>query len=45
MRSDDNVSAILVQRPLPRESVEATLGKEQEWAEERVRYLRSCGCS
>jgi len=45
MRSDDSVSAILEQWPPPKESVEATIAMEQEWAEQGVQYLRSCGCS
>jgi sugar phosphate isomerase/epimerase len=40
-----NVSAILEQWPPLRESVEATVAMEQEWAERGVRYLRSCGCT
>jgi hypothetical protein len=40
-----NVSAILEQWPPLRESVEATIAMEQEWAERGVQYLRSCGCT
>lgn len=40
-----NVSAILEQWPPLRESVEATVAMEQEWAERGVQYLRSCGCT
>ena len=40
-----NVSAILEQWPPLRESVEATVTMEQEWAERGVQYLRSCGCT
>jgi sugar phosphate isomerase/epimerase len=40
----DNVSAILEQWPPFKESVEATVAMEQEWAERGVHYLRSCGC-
>jgi len=43
MRSGENVSAILEQWPLPKDSVEATIAMEQEWAEQGVQYLRSCG--
>ena len=45
MRSDDKLSAILEQWPTPKESVEATIAMEREWAEQGVQYLRSCGCS
>jgi sugar phosphate isomerase/epimerase len=45
IRSDDKVSAILEQWPPPRESIVATIAMEQEWAEQGVQYLRSCGCS
>ena len=41
----NNVSAILEQWPPLRESVEATVAMEREWAEQGVRYLRSCGCT
>ena len=44
MRSDE-VSAILEQWPPLKESVEATIAMEQDWAECGVQYLRSCGCS
>jgi sugar phosphate isomerase/epimerase len=40
-----SVSAILEQWPPLRESVEATISMEQEWAERGVQYLRSCGCT
>jgi len=39
------VSAILEQWPPLRESVEATIAMEQEWAERGVQYLRACGCT
>jgi len=45
MPPGDNVSAILEQWPPLRESVEATVTMEREWAEQGVRYLRSCGCT
>jgi sugar phosphate isomerase/epimerase len=45
MPTDNNVSAILEQWPPLRESVEATVAMEQEWAERGVQYLRSCGCT
>jgi len=41
----NNMSAILEQWPPLRESVEATITMEREWAERGVRYLRSCGCT
>jgi hypothetical protein len=41
----NDVSAILEQWPPLRESVEATIAMEQEWAERGVQYLRSCGCT
>jgi len=45
MRPDENISAILEQWPQWRESIEATIAMEREWAERGVQYLRSCGCS
>jgi 3-oxoisoapionate decarboxylase len=45
MPSHHKVSAILEQWPPPQESVEATIAMEQEWAEQGLQYLRSCGCS
>jgi sugar phosphate isomerase/epimerase len=45
MRSDTSISAILEQWPPWRGSMEATIAAEQEWAEQGVRFLRSCGCS
>jgi sugar phosphate isomerase/epimerase len=41
----NDASAILEQWPPLRESVEATIAMEQEWAERGVQYLRSCGCT
>jgi 3-oxoisoapionate decarboxylase len=38
-------SAILEQWPPFRETIEATVSTEQEWAERGVQYLRSCGCT
>ena len=45
MPPGNRVSAILEQWTPPRESVEATVAMEQEWAERGVQYLRSCGCA
>jgi sugar phosphate isomerase/epimerase len=45
MPTGNNVSAILEQWPPLRESVEATVAMEREWAERGVQYLRSCGCT
>jgi sugar phosphate isomerase/epimerase len=45
MPPGNNVSAILEQWPPFKESVEATVSMEQEWAEQGVQYLRSCGCT
>ena len=45
MPPGNNVSAILEQWPPLRESVQATVAMEQEWAEQGVQYLRSCGCT
>ena len=42
---DANLSAILEQWPPLRDSVEVTVAMEREWAEQGVRYLRSCGCT
>lgn len=39
-----NASAILEQWPPWRESLEATIEKEREWAEMGIEYLRACGC-
>ena len=44
-QSHANMSAILEQWPPLRESVDATIAMEREWAERGVRYLRSCGCT
>jgi 3-oxoisoapionate decarboxylase len=44
-RMPSDVSAILEQWPPLRESVKATVAMEQEWAEQGVQYLRSCGCT
>jgi sugar phosphate isomerase/epimerase len=44
MPADNDVSAILEQWPPLRESAEATVAMEQEWAERGVQYLRSCAC-
>ena len=41
----NNISAILEQWPPFRESVDATITLERDWAERGIRYLRSCGCS
>jgi sugar phosphate isomerase/epimerase len=43
--SGKNASAILEQWPPWRESLEATIENEREWAELGVQYLRSCGCT
>jgi sugar phosphate isomerase/epimerase len=40
----NKMSAILEQWPPLRDSVEATIATEREWAERGIRYLRSCGC-
>jgi 3-oxoisoapionate decarboxylase len=45
MPSGENVTAVLEQWPPLRDSVEATVAMEQEWAERGVHYLRSCGCT
>jgi sugar phosphate isomerase/epimerase len=45
MPPSKNVSAILEQWPPQRESVEATVAMEKEWAERGIQYLRSCGCT
>jgi sugar phosphate isomerase/epimerase len=42
---DKNMSAILEQWPPARESVEAAIAQEREWAERGVRYLHSSGCT
>jgi sugar phosphate isomerase/epimerase len=44
-RRNTNLSAILEQWPPLRDSVELTVAMEREWAEQGVRYLRSCGCT
>jgi len=45
MPSGKNVTAILEQWPPLKDSIEATVAMEQEWAERGVQYLRSCGCT
>jgi len=40
-----NMSAILEQWTPLRESMEATIAMEEEWAERGVQHLRSCGCA
>jgi sugar phosphate isomerase/epimerase len=45
MPPGNNMSAILEQWPPLRESIEATVAMEQEWAEQGIQYLRSCGCT
>jgi len=45
MPSGKNLSAILEQWPPFEKSLEATITMEREWAEQGVRYLRSCGCN
>jgi sugar phosphate isomerase/epimerase len=40
----ENTSAILEQWPPWRESLEATIENEREWAELGIQYLSSCGC-
>jgi len=44
-RRNNRLSAILEQWPPWRDFVEATVAMEREWAEQGVRYLRSCGCT
>jgi len=45
MPSSNNLTAILEQWPPLKDSIEATVAMEQEWAERGVQYLRSCGCT
>jgi hypothetical protein len=45
MPPNSNMTAVLEQWPPLNESVEATVAMEREWAEQGVRYLRSCGCT
>jgi sugar phosphate isomerase/epimerase len=45
MPPSSNITAVLEQWPPLNESVEATVAMEREWAEQGVRYLRSCGCT
>jgi hypothetical protein len=40
-----NTSAVLEQWPPLLETVEATIANERNWAEQGVKYLRSCGCT
>lgn len=44
MPSTREISAILEQWPPPRDSVDATVAMERDWAESGVEYLRRCGC-
>jgi sugar phosphate isomerase/epimerase len=43
--SQNNTSAVLEQWPPLLETGEATIANERSWAEQGVRYLRSCGCT
>jgi len=43
--SQNNTSAVLEQWPPLLETGEATIANERNWAEQGVRYLRSCGCT
>lgn len=45
MRSRENISAILEQWPPLRETVDATIANEANWAAQGVDYLRLCGCT
>jgi sugar phosphate isomerase/epimerase len=45
MSARGNLSAILEQWPPQRETVEATIANEMNWAEQGVEYLRTCGCT
>lgn len=45
LRTQHNISAILEQWPPQRDSIEATIANESDWAEQGVDYLRSCGCT
>jgi sugar phosphate isomerase/epimerase len=45
MHARNGVSAVLEQWPPLGESIEVTVAREREWAEQGVRYLRSCGCT
>ncbi|HEY1902761.1 MAG TPA: TIM barrel protein [Terracidiphilus sp.] len=45
LSKQSNISAVLEQWPPLRESIEATIANESDWAEQGIEYLRSCGCT